>query len=85
MKFRSGSIEDNHEVVERMERGINLILRDAKDGENILIVGNGDSMGQYIREKAGNRKFHGFRNAECVQFIIAIYEIIFLINLKLAI
>lgn len=67
MKFRSGSIEDNREVVERMERGINLILRDAKDGENILIVGHGDSMGQYIREKAGNRKFHGFRNAECVQ------------------
>lgn len=67
MKFRSSSMEDNREVVERMERGINLILRDAKDGENILVVGHGDSMSQYIREKAGNHKFRGFHNAEYVQ------------------
>lgn len=58
------SIEDNREVVERMELGINLILRDAQDGENILVVGHGDSMSQYIREKANGRKFHGFHNAE---------------------
>ncbi|WP_283605376.1 histidine phosphatase family protein [Lactobacillus gallinarum] len=67
MKFRSGSMEDNREVVERMERGINLILRDAKDGENILVVGHGDSMSRYICEKAGHHKFHGFHNAEYVQ------------------
>ena len=63
-RFTSGSVEDNHEVVERMERGINLILRDAKDGENILVVGHGDSMTRYIREKASGHKFHGFHNAE---------------------
>ena len=47
-----------------MERGINLILRDAKDGENILVVGHGDSMTRYIREKASGHKFRGFHNAE---------------------
>ena len=58
------SVVDHREVVERMERGINLILRDAQDGENILVVGHGDSMSQYIREKANGRKFRGFHNAE---------------------
>lgn len=65
-RIKSDSVEDNREVVARMERGINLILRDAKDGENILVVGHGDSMGQYVREKAGNHKFRGFHNASFV-------------------
>lgn len=60
----SSTIEDDREVTERMERGMNLILRDAQDGENILVVGHGDSMGHYIRERAGGNKFPGFHNAE---------------------
>lgn len=62
-RFTANSGEDNHEVVERMERGINLVLRDAKDGENILIVGHGDSMSRYIHDRANGHKFHGFHNA----------------------
>lgn len=60
----SSTIEDDREVTERMERGMNLILRDAQDGENILVVGHGDSMGHYICECAGGAKFTGFHNAE---------------------
>lgn len=58
------SIEDDREVTERMERGMNLILRDAQDGENILVVGHGDSMGHYIRERINGSNFSGFHNAE---------------------
>lgn len=60
-------IEDNHDVVERMERGMNLILRDVQDGDNILIVGHGDSLSQYIRAESGNNKFKGFQNAQFVK------------------
>ncbi|MGN1272882.1 MAG: histidine phosphatase family protein [Lactobacillus sp.] len=60
----SGTVEDDREVSERMERGMNLILRDAKDGENILVVGHGDSMGHYIKERINGEKFTGFHNAE---------------------
>ena len=60
----SSTIEDDREVTERVERGMHLILRDAQDGENILVVGHGDSMGHYIRERAGGNKFPGFHNAE---------------------
>lgn len=65
-RFRYESVEDDREVVQRMERGINLILRDAKDGENILIVGHGDSLARYVRERTGKRKFRGFHNAAYV-------------------
>lgn len=58
----SGSIENDRDVFERMELGMNLILRDAQDGDNILIVGHGDSMSRYIFEKTGARKFGGFQN-----------------------
>ena len=34
------------------------------EGRNILVVGHGDSMGHYIRERAGGNKFPGFHNAE---------------------
>lgn len=63
-KFR---VEDNREVVERMERGINLIMRDAQDGDNILVVGHGDSLSQYINEKANHREFLGLPNCSFVQ------------------
>ena len=63
-KFR---VEDNHEVVERMERGINLIMRDAQDGDNILVVGHGDSLSQYINEKTNHREFLGLPNCSFVQ------------------
>lgn len=65
-RLKSATVEDNREVVGRMERAINLILRDAKDGENILIVGHGDSLAQYVREKTNKHKFHGFQNAAYV-------------------
>lgn len=63
-------VEDDHDVVERMERGMNLILRDAQDGDNILVVGHGDSLSQYIRAKSGNPKFKGFQNAQYVKIVI---------------
>lgn len=62
-------VEDNHDVVERMERGMNLILRDAQDGDEILVVGHGDSLSQYIRAKSGNPKFKGFHNAQFVKLV----------------
>lgn len=64
--FKSESVEDDREVAQRMERGINLILRDAKDGDNILIVGHGDSLSRYVRERTGKHKFRGFHNAAYV-------------------
>lgn len=63
-KFR---VEDNHEVVERMERGINLIMRDAQDDDNILVVGHGDSLSQYINETTNHREFLGLPNCSFVQ------------------
>ena len=63
-KFR---VEDDREVVERMERGINLIMRDAQDGDNILVVGHGDSLSQYINEKTNHREFLGLPNCSFVQ------------------
>ncbi|KRM40252.1 phosphoglycerate mutase [Lactobacillus hamsteri DSM 5661 = JCM 6256] len=62
-------VEDNHDVVERMERGMNLVLRDAQDGDKILVVGHGDSLSQYIRAKSGNTKFKGFQNAQFVKLV----------------
>lgn len=60
-------VEDNRDVVARMERGMNLILRDAQDGETILVVGHGESMSQYIRNILGERQFRGFQNASFVK------------------
>lgn len=65
----SPKVEDNHDVVERMKRGMNLILRDAQDGDNILVVGHGDSLSQYIRAESGNPKFKGFQNAQFVKLV----------------
>lgn len=61
--FKSDSVEDDREVVQRMERGFNRILRDARDGETILIVGHGDSLSRYVREQTDRRNFRGFHNA----------------------
>lgn len=61
-KIASSSVENNRDVFDRMELGMNLVLRDAQDGDNILVVGHGDSMSRYIFEKTGTRKFHGFQN-----------------------
>ena len=48
-------------------RSINLIMRDAQDGDNILVVGHGDSLSQYINEKANHREFLGLPNCSFVQ------------------
>ena len=48
---------------------MNLILRDAQDGDNILVVGHGDSLSQYIRTQCGNPKFKGFQNAQFVKLV----------------
>lgn len=60
-------VENNREVLARMQRGMNLILRDAQDGDNILIVGHGDSLTQYLRAKSNNHKFHNFHNGQFVK------------------
>lgn len=61
------AVEDNRDVVARMERGMNLILRDAQDGDCILVVGHGDSMSQYIRSLSGKTNFRGFQNGSFVK------------------
>lgn len=60
-------VEDNRDVVERMERGMNLIMRDAQDGDVILVVGHGDSMTQYLREILEVHAFRSFKNASFVK------------------
>lgn len=62
-------VESTREVVERMERGMNLILRDAQDNDVILVVGHSDSMGQYLKQVANVKKFKGFDNASYVKMI----------------
>lgn len=63
------SVESNRDVIERMERGMNLILRDAQDGDNILVVGHGDAFSQYLRAIVGVKKFRGFQNAQFVKLV----------------
>lgn len=62
-------VENNQDVVARVERGMNLILRDAQDGDRILVVGHGDSLSQYLRNVIGVRHFHGFGNASFVKLV----------------
>lgn len=62
-------VEGTHEVVERMERGMNLILRDIQDQDVILVVGHGDSMIQYLKRVVKVQKFKGFQNASFVKMV----------------
>lgn len=62
-------VEKNQDVVTRVERGMNLILREAQDGDCILVVGHGDSLSQYLRNVIDVRHFRGFGNASFVKLV----------------
>lgn len=62
-------VERKRDVVERMERGMNLILRDAQDDDTILVVGHNRNMTLYIRKILDEERFTGFRNASFVKLV----------------
>lgn len=59
--------EDQRSVVERMERGMNLILRDVQPGDQVLVVGHSDSLILYLKKVIGMKKPHVIHNGALVQ------------------
>lgn len=68
--FFSPKVESDRDVEDRMERGMNLVLRDVQPNETILVVGHSDSMTQYLKMLAIDDKFHGFHHGSFVKLTV---------------
>ncbi|QNQ83180.1 histidine phosphatase family protein [Lactobacillus sp. PV037] len=61
------TMEKDSAVVERMERGMQEVFSQTRDGETVLVVGHGDILGQYVRKYKEELEFSGFKNCAYVK------------------
>lgn len=62
------SMERNSHVVQRMKLAMTKILAQTNDGETSLVVGHGDSLGQFV--KTINKSFSAFGNCDLVELLV---------------
>lgn len=50
-----------------MKKSINFILEEMLDGENVIIVGHGNTMGRYAKKIIKTENFSHFENASFIK------------------